>query len=162
MGSKALESTSADIRSPAKAVPYLEYEGLTFAAEGDLLAFLGERGSARLFPWLFLLPQIVTPLIAAMSFGLLGGCIQVLKQLVKDKKLPGDLCFVSCPVFGALTGLIVYFLALFLPLTFMSGGRPTRPEAIIAVSGLAGIFYDHVYNWMEVQIKKIFPLTKSR
>ena len=159
LGSEALQGTSTEARSLAQSSAYYNYEGLTFATENDLRAFLQEKNFASFFPWLFQIPQIVTPLIAAVAFGLLGGCGRMLKELVLDKKPATDLRFVSCPLFGAFIGLLVYLLALILPAVFISGTRPIRPLTIAAISIAAGLFYERVYKSLEAQIKKLFPVT---
>lgn len=72
-GSKALQKTVAKSASGANTQSY-EFEGLNFKDEESLRDFLRERASSKWFPWIFSVPQDITPLIAAVCVWLLRRC----------------------------------------------------------------------------------------
>jgi hypothetical protein len=162
-GSKALQKTAVAKSTSGTNEQSYEFEGLNFKDEASLREFLRERASSRWFPWIFSVPQDITPLIAALAFGFLGGAARLLKILSIDSKdIPLAKLF-SDPLFGAIIGLTVFFLSLLLPALFTSGTNPVRPEAIAGISLFGGIFSEDAYAWVKKQVSdKFFSSTKSK
>jgi hypothetical protein len=162
-GSKALQKTAVAKSASSTNAQSYEFEGLNFKDEESLREFLKERASSRWFPWIFSVPQDITPLIAALAFGFLGGAARLLKILSIDSKdIPPAKLF-SDPFFGAIIGLTMFFLSLLLPALFTSGTNPVRPEAIAGVSLLGGFFSEEAYAWVKKQVnEKVFSSTKVK
>lgn len=153
-GSKALQKTSVEKPAAGASGQSLEFEGLNFKDEESLRQFLRERQSRRWFKWIFSIPQDITPLIASIAFGLLGGAARLLKRLSLDSEDISLTKLFSDPLFGGILGLAIFFLSLLLPALFTSGRNPVRPEAIVAISLFGGIFSEHAYAWIEKQVKR--------
>lgn len=153
-GSKALEKTSVQKRTDGTTAQSFEFEGLNFKDEESLIRFLKQRESIRFFPWIFSMPQSITPLIAAIAFGIVGGSARLLKRLSIDgDQLTLPTVFAD-PLFGGIVGLTIFFMSLLLPLLFTSGRTPVRPETLVAVSLFGGIFSEQAFAWIQKQIKK--------
>jgi len=158
VGSKTLQNTSVPgQRESDGEANYYEFEGLTFADEASLKEFLQERTSGSWFPWVFSLPRELAPLLASMAFGLLGGAARLLRKLSIAGAGPTPAELFTAPLFGALIGLLLYFLALLLPAIFTSGKNPGRPETLAGLSLFGGVFSEQAYKWIEDQVVKLFP-----
>jgi hypothetical protein len=156
VATKALQNTSVAKPAAGSEQHYYEFEGLTFADEDSLRDFLQERRSSRWFPWIFEVPQELTPLIASMAFGLVGGAARLLKRVSLDGKRVSSLHIFSEPLFGSVIGLMIFFLSLVLPAVFTSGKNPVRPEALVGFSLFGGAFSEQAYDWLESQVSKLF------
>lgn len=150
---KAVESTATSAADES-----VEYHGLNFENGENLQQFLHDSEVAKLFPWIFAVPQECVPLITSAAFGLLGGAIVTLKKLAIDQlRIPSSSVF-TLPVFGAVVGMMLYFLSFLLPAIFISGRSPTRPESLVGLSCLGGAFSEQAFRWMKEQVEgKIFP-----
>src|SRR5258708_4130333 len=109
-GSKMLQTAAAHAGQNG---PYIEYEGLSFLNEANLREFLRDRPAASWFQftWIFAVPQSVIPLVTALGCGLLGGVLRLLKTVVIDHRAPSGLDVLALPPFGALVGVMLFFLA---------------------------------------------------
>lgn len=149
---KALENTS--IRSNSD--QYVEYEGLSFENKESLQEFLHDSEGAKLFPWIFALPQELAPLITSMAFGLLGGAAGLLKKIAIDRSPVSTLPVVTYPVFGALVGVMLFFLSFLVPTVFIAGRNPARTETLVGLSLFGGLFSEAAYIWIDEQVRRLF------
>lgn len=161
-GTKALQKISAHQPDGATTDQSVEFEGLNFRDNASLRQFLRQRESNRWFPWIFIVPQDITPLIATIAFGLLGGAARLLKRLALDSEELSTTKLFSDPLFGGILGLAVFFLSLLLPALFTGGKSLVPLEVLVAVSFLGGIFSEHAYDWIEKQVKRFFSSRAPR
>lgn len=137
-----------------------QFHGINFRDAESFIEFLRERRSARLHPWVFELAEDQIFLLTVLSFGLLGGCIRVLRSWALDRQPIVALPVISAPLFGALTGPLVCLLAILTPAMLRSGVTVARPEALAGLALLGGAFSETAHAWIEAQAKRIFD-TKS-
>jgi hypothetical protein len=156
---KALEATSVHSNSDEF---YVEFDGLSFENQQSLSEFLADRRDARLFPWVFQIPQELRPFITSIAFGILGGIILLLKKIVVDRVSVALLPAFSSPAFSGLVGMMLFFLSFLAPTALVSGHNPARTEALVAVSVFGGAFSEVAYTWVEAQVKKLFSSTRRR
>jgi hypothetical protein len=158
LGCKALEDEAASgpASEVAEAGPY-SCDGHEFASVEDLRVYLRFRDASTFFPLLQHIPQQVVPLLAAVAFGMVGGCIRLLKEVALDHRHPRPLRVAGGPLFGGLMGLVFSFLALMAPSIFSTQTGATRIETLAGLSLLGGAFSEHAYAWLESQAKKVFP-----
>ncbi len=149
---KALENISVGSDSEH----YVEYEGISFENKESLQEFLHDSKGAKLFPWIFAIPQELAPLITSVAFGLLGGVAGLLKKITIDSSPVSSLPVIACPAFGALVGVMLFFLSFLLPAIFIAGRNPGRTETLVGVSLFGGLFSEASYIWIDKQIKKLF------
>jgi hypothetical protein len=136
----------------------VEYKGLNFENKENLRAFLHDSESAKLFPWIFSLPQELIPLITSISFGLLGGVALLLKKNAIDHTAISSLPVVVMPVFGSIIGTMLFFLSFLIPAIFVDGRYQTRTEAFVGLSLFGGAFSEQAYLWISEQVVgKLFP-----
>lgn len=144
---------------------YVEYRGLSFENKESLQEFLHDSEGARLFPWIFALPQEFSPLITSVAFGLLGGATALFKKIAIDRSPLSSLPVISMPLFGALVGMMLFFLSFLAPALFVAGRNPARPESLVGLSLFGGLFSEQAYIWMREQGTKLFSAksqTRSR
>lgn len=155
---KALESTSIITVSETQ---YVEYDGLSFENAQSLSNFLADRQEARLFLWIFQIPQELRPFVTTIAFGVLGGVILLLKKIAIDHVQIASLPVFVSPAFSGLLGMMLFFLSFIAPTALVVGHNPARTESLAAVSLFGGAFSEVTYVWIEGQIGRVFS-SRSR
>lgn len=133
-----------------------EHGGVTFKTKEDLEKLLRQENASGWFPWLLNFP-IPLLLLGTIGFGIIGGVGGIVKKFVYDKKDSNIIPIVAEPVFAGFIGAMLYFLSFIIPAIFTTGENPMRPEPLIGIAFLAGVFSKQTYEWLEKNIiKKIF------
>jgi len=154
---KALEATSVKADSTET---YVEYDGLSFENQQSLSDFLSDRQDARLFPWIFQIPQEIRPFVTSIAFGVLGGVILLLKKTAIDHLPVASISVFGSPTFSGLVGMMLFLISFLVPTAFVAGHNPVRTESLAAVSLFAGAFSEVAYVWIEEQVRKLFSSKK--
>jgi hypothetical protein len=158
VASKAFENTGVQ----SQADQFVEYEGLSFENKQSLQEFLHDSEGARLFPWIFAIPQELTPLVTSFAFGLLGGVIALLKKIAIDHSPVSTLPIIAGPLFGSLVGVMLFFISFLVPAIFIVGRTPPRTEALVGVSLFGGAFSERAFVWIEEEVRKLFSSRTRR
>jgi hypothetical protein len=148
-------------QTDAKSGSY-SFRGISFANEEEALAFMRQSDDARFFPWIFAVPSEMISLVTAISFGLLGGLIRVLKKNAINGAPLASLGVISAPVFGALVGVMLCLLSFLLPAIFVNGKNTARPESLAGLSLFGGAFSEMAYSWIEIQVRKLFAIQTEK
>lgn len=137
--------------------PYYFYDGLSFASEADLKAFLSERRSSKAFPWVFKLPVEVTILIISFSFGCLGSAIWEFRAILRAAPdwVPHPTLLLH-PVFGGFIGLMVVFISFVIPAALAVGDYSLRPESLAGLAMFGGLFSEKAFLWIKAKAETLF------
>jgi hypothetical protein len=155
---KALENTST-----TSADQSVEYKGINFENKESLQEFLHDNEGSKLFPWIFVLPQELAPLITSVAFGLLGGAGATLKKVTIDHTPIASVPVFTMPIFGAFVGVMLFFLSFLLPAIFVVGRNPARTETLIGLSLFGGGFSEQAFLWISEQVMgKVFALKTQK
>lgn len=139
----------------------VEYHGINFQNEESLREFLRDSQDSRLFPWIYALPPELSPVIAAVAFGVLGGVARILRVITFDRSPISALPVIVMPAFSGLVGLMLFFLSFLMPAVFTAGRNPARPETLVGLSFFGGLFSERAYSWISSQVAKVFDRNKS-
>jgi hypothetical protein len=153
LGCKSLEG--ATVSSGPSAGTAVLYHGISFQNESELNGFLSEESEARWSPWLYNLPGDLWPLIASLGLGLVGGAARLLKNCAMDKASLDTLPLYSGPLFGAVLGVLLFYLALLVPTVMVIGGNRVRASSLAAFSLFGGVFSEQTFAWLEKQYKDV-------
>lgn len=131
------------------------FEGMNFANEADRDFVIAKRDAEAIFPWAFKLPQPVSLLLTATSFGFLGGVVKLLFDIAQMDPSPRQ-PFVSLAL-STLTGLLVLGIAFALPSAITSSEVTVRPVVLLFLCFLGGIFSQHLLLWLRDHFEASFP-----
>jgi hypothetical protein len=130
------------------------FEGLNYDTEADRDFVIARRDAEAYFPWTFKLPQSVSLIITATSFGFLGGVIRLLFDIVQSNALP-RLPFTSLAL-STMTGLLVLGIAFALPSAITTSDVSVRPVVLLFLCFLGGIFSEHLLLWLKDHFQSFF------
>jgi H+/Cl- antiporter ClcA len=108
------------------------------------------------FAWTIKIPKFTAFLITAMCFGLLGAVISIIKALAFGATKLNDSKWISEPLLGLLTGLVVLGLSYILPTLLTKGGIDIRPLTLMFLCLFCGIYTEKFYNTLSSAFDKIF------
>jgi hypothetical protein len=140
----------------AKKFPPIDVEGVTIDNEYDYQIFNENKGIETYFKWTVLLPRFTALIITAMSFGLLGAVVALVRQLSINGKNILEVKYLSLPILGILTGLVVLGLSYLLPTLITKGANEIRPITLMFLCLFCGICTDNFYKKIESSFDKLF------
>lgn len=108
------------------------------------------------FPWAIQLTTFSSFLVTSMSFGLLGSIINILIQIVFSSVKIEDSNYISKPLLGLLTGIVVLGLSYILPTLIIKGSAEIRPLSLMFLCLFCGIYSDKFYEKMSKSFDKLF------
>lgn len=123
-----------------------EYHNKTFSSPEELELYLSYESISKLYPWLENIPNAISLVITACAFGLIGGIIQILKQVAFEDKPLESTKYFSLPVLGLLTGVIVLGITHLLPTIFFSSGAEISANSMMFISLFSGLFSKKLYE----------------
>jgi hypothetical protein len=132
----------------------VEFEGMTFANEAARNRFLAIREAETYFPWTQKLPNQVSLIITAMSFGFLGGVIKLLFLTVSSD--PEPVRTYASLALSAMTGLVILAISFALPAALTEAEVTVRPVVLLFLCLFGGIFSNHLLLWLQEQFGKLF------
>jgi len=132
------------------------YEGITFSSREALEMHLKIEKIILFFPWVYYLPSIVVIVFTSGAFGALGGVTRIVKQLAIAKISISDIAVVSIPLFGFLIGILLLGIASVIPAALTASKVDIQPTTLLFICLFGGVYSEHVYKWLESQIKHIF------
>lgn len=147
-----LENVAKQESSGAVKVP-VEFEDIPYASAAARDRYILRRDATAYFPWVFNLPHAASLMVAAMSFGFIGGVIRLLHLIVSGSDL-GHVYARLC--LSALTGLVVLGVTYSLPAALTITDVNVRPVVLLFLCLLAGICARHLILWLQDQFGKAF------
>ena len=124
--------------------------------------FHNKKQLETVFPWLIKVPQSLAIIIAALSFGILGGVTRLIKQIAFDDGVTlENIRAVSIPTLGMLSGIIMLGVTFIIPTVLTSGEQELRPTTLIFLTLFAGLFAKRFYEWLSTCFHIIFPQPKQ-
>lgn len=154
-GNSVNQATGAAQLSASPTSPYVVYDGLTFASIEEVQAYVAETTGAKWFPFLFELPSILIPLMTTMGIGALGTCITLTARLVIRRERLEAMPYVIGPLFGALIGTAICFVAIVSP-TWLPVDLSPGFTTLLFISFLAGLVYEQSSRWLAAKAKGLF------
>lgn len=142
--------------SAKKFTPPLNVEGVTIDNDYLYQMFTERRGLEKYFVWTVTLPKFTALTLTALSFGLLGALVSLIKQLSLENIKIEDLKYLSLPALGVLTGLVVLGLSYLLPTLITKGSTEIRPITLMFLCMFCGICSDKFYKRIEGSFDKLF------
>ena len=135
----------------------LKYEtsGLTLNAY-EYKVFNEKQDADRYFSWAENLPTYPALLFTAMSFGLLGALIDLFKQIVIGDISVEKLKYISLPLLGILTGIVILGLSYILPTLLVKEANEIRPITLMFLCLFASIYFEKFYDFLSTKFTKIF------
>lgn len=128
-----------------------------FRNVAEMLLAIENEKSAIIFPFLPILPAFVATILTACFFGMLGGVISVLKQVAVNKKPITETSYVSIPLLGFFTGMVILGINYIIPAIFVSGENAVRPMTLLFLALFAGMHAEEFYTFISSTVKvKIF------
>lgn len=112
--------------------------------------------SSKIYPLLEPLPTSLLYLVTIFSFGLLGSITNIFKQIAIDNKKIENTKYVSEPILGMLTGLIIMGLSFLIPNTLATQEIELKPQSLLFLSLFSGFFSLKFYEYLNKNFGKIF------
>ncbi|RFZ85348.1 hypothetical protein DYU05_07050 [Mucilaginibacter terrenus] len=124
--------------------------------EYDYQIFTLHQGIEEYFTWTVILPRFAALSITAMSFGLLGAVVFLLKSLALNKEDITKIKYLSLPTLGILTGMVVLGLSYILPTIIVEGATEIRPITLMFFCLFCGICSENFYKKIDDLFEKLF------
>jgi len=132
------------------------YRGITFSNKSYLDIYLEEQANSSLYPLINTLPTSMLILITVFSFGILGSVTNLIKQIAIDGKKIEELKYISEPLLGMLTGLIIIGLSYLIPNTLAINDIELKPMSLLFLSLFSGYFSIRFYLFLAKVFDKLF------
>jgi hypothetical protein len=145
---------------PADSIPK-QVGHVTFKNKKSAEIYSEEQSIKSNFKFVKNIPELVLFLIAASSFGLIGGCINIIKEIALDDVELSKSRVISIPLLGLFSGIIILGLSSLLPTFLVVGDTVIRPVTLIFLSLFAGIFSKQFYSWINERFGDIFKAKDS-
>jgi uncharacterized membrane protein len=108
------------------------------------------------FSWTIELPKFTALLVTAMSFGLLGTIVALFKELSIANSNIINIKYLSQPLLGILTGLVVLGLSYVLPSLLTKSSNDIRPITLMFLCLFCGICVEKFYKRIDTSFEKLF------
>ncbi len=122
----------------------------------ELQLYKEDQKALKIFPWITFIPSFVGTIITACFFGMLGAVISLLKDVALRNEKVEDVSYISIPLLGFLTGIVVLGLNYIIPIVLVAGENDIRPITLLFFSLFAGLFSPQFYNYLSNSTSKIF------
>jgi hypothetical protein len=132
-------------------------DGITFTSKYDLKIYLEYSNLQNYFPWAIQLTTFSCFLLTSMSFGLLGSFINVLIDICHAKVKIEESNYISKPLIGMLTGLVVLGLSYLIPTLIVKGSSEIKPLSLMFLCLFCGIYSNKFYEKLAASFDKFFP-----
>jgi hypothetical protein len=135
----------------------VSYDGLTFETKYELNYYLEAESIETSFPWATRISSFMGLIFTSFSFGLIGSLISIIKEVVFQNLEINRTKYISYPLLGILTGLVVLGLSYLLPTILIENQNQLRPITLMFLSLFAGMFCEKFYEKLSVYFNNIFP-----
>ena len=134
----------------------LVLNGITIQNKYQLKYVLEYSNLENFFPWAIQLTTFSSFLVTSMSFGLLGAIINILIQIVTSNLKVEESNYISKPLLGLLTGIVVLGLSYLLPTLIVKGDAQIKPLSLMFLCLFCGIYSAKFYEKMSDSFDKLF------
>jgi hypothetical protein len=134
----------------------IKLDGVDIENKYQLKYILEYSNLENYFPWAIQLTTFSSFLVTSMSFGLLGAMINILIQIVFSASKIEDSNYVSKPLLGLLTGIVVLGLSYIIPTLIVKGNAEIKPLSLMFLCLFCGIYSDKFYEKMSNSFDKFF------
>jgi hypothetical protein len=121
---------------------------LEFKNFAELALYKEDEKSAKIFPFLSLMPDFLGIILTACFFGMIGGIISILKKIALENKNIEDTNYISIPLLSFFTGLVILGLNYIIPTILVAGENKIRPITLIFTSLFAGIYTPQFFKFI--------------
>jgi H+/Cl- antiporter ClcA len=125
------------------------YDGITFKNKRALTQYLNSLPSenfSRIYSLFDNLPDFMGQIITAFAFGLLGSVIRIILGIAYHSKKIEDVSYISQPLLGMLTGLVVMGISYVIPNLLSKNAVNIDPISLMFFSLFAGIYNKEFYE----------------
>jgi hypothetical protein len=112
------------------------------------------------FSWVNGLNKFSSLLLTAMSFGIIGAIISILIEIAFGGTSVENTAFITKPILGLLTGLVVLGISYILPTIVVKGNTEIRPISLMFICLFCGIYSNKFYDKLEATFEKTFIVKK--
>lgn len=132
-------------------------DGPIYANYAELQLHKEDFKSEKIFPFLTFMPDFVGTILTACCFGMLGGVISILKDIVLKHKDPENTKYISIPLLSFFTGIVMLGINYIIPVVLVGGENKIRPITLLFLSLFAGIYSSQFYKFLSSVVQnKIF------
>ncbi len=134
----------------------ITYDDLDFSNQYEFQYYREAESVEKIFPWTMQLSSFFILIITALSYGLLGGVVSLIKEIVFDRKVANEQQVWSVPVLGLLTGITVLGISYLLPTVLVKNGGEIRPVTLMFLCLFGGMYSRNLYEKLNGYFNKIF------
>jgi hypothetical protein len=147
-----------------KSLDSVKIDKVVYKNAAELLLARENKKSVVIFPWIVYLPIYVCTILTACCYSLLGALICILKKVAILGIPLSETNYISIPVLGFFTGLVILGLNYVIPTVLVSGDTQIRPITLLFLCLFGGIYVSEFYEFLTKTIlKKIFnPQEKDK
>lgn len=135
------------------------YDGISFKNKKTLEEYLNSmplENFKKLYPISQDLPDFMGQIITALAFGLLGSVTRIVLKIAFNAKQIEEVNYISQPILGMLTGLVVMGLSYVIPTLLSKNAITLDPLSLMFFSLFAGIYNKEFYEKLQLHfINKI-------
>lgn len=136
------------------------YDGIPFKDINAVKQYLDEQKIEQLkkiVPFFDGVPDYLALIITGSSFSLLGVLIRMLIGIILNKRKLIEMNYLSEPLLGILTGIVVQGAASLVPIVFTGKAIEINTVSLVFFCLFAGLYYDSFYEKIQDYFKnKIF------
>jgi len=123
--------------------PY-SYDGLTFPNAKAVWEYQRFVRAGRFYPWLLGVHDDMAPLLLGAGLGMAGGAVELFRRWLHRKHTFGLGQSFSYPLLGAITGFMVLFTMVALPLV----ADRVAVSLLAGVAFFSGVFSEAAFAWV--------------
>lgn len=102
----------------------------------------------KIFPIVTSLTTSLLELITIFSFGIIGSVTYLIKQIVINDSKVQELKYISQPLLGMLTGLVIIGISYLIPSSLTTNEIEIKPTSLMFLSLFSGFFSISFYEYM--------------
>lgn len=133
----------------------IEYKGIRFKNKLSMLSRIESDELEQIYPWTNSVPSFLSYLITACSFSLIGSITGMIYSVVLQGKTIHDLKYISNPLLGLLTGILVLGVSVIVPSLFLTESADIRPTSLMFICLFCGLFMERFFNGVSKGFNKI-------
>lgn len=110
----------------------------------------------EIYPYILKLPTVLSFLITAMCFGMMGAIAKVINDIIQARnKVEDTINLLLIPLLGAFIGLIILGVSYALPTLLTNENISLKPISIVFLSLFGGIYYMKFFKKFLTAIDRI-------
>lgn len=134
------------ITEPESDTTKVEFEGIPYKNERHMHIAIENDEMNKIFPWTEKLPSFIDYLITACAFSLIGTLSRMFYDSSQGVTPISKSKFLSRPIFGVLTGILVLGITYVVPNIFLADRSPVNGATLVFISLFCGVFSEKFYS----------------